>query len=347
MRFGATARVELGFGIKGLADTNVPTYVDNVEIALDIECTVIVSAALKATDESKGAMFMDLRDVRDFTLRINDSELDSQVLEFLEALLERVIRVNLEAQKEIPLTFLIDLEQRAGVPIYEVASRIRGPEREQSGTLSIGIDTYNSGDPEKIGHIVPHGSGFGCVISRGFFLEQAWPRVRSRFFPHWVDRRTKIWRPKMDLRDGHVWFYVEARRRMDCLPDVDATAKVKLVFRAFRGPNGEWRTRLVAPGKPDVEVDFWDRLFYTFVVGLLGSTLGLGMIGMIVLNVLIAIFEDKTETNIANKLQEASVGFRERIPGTNIVAAASTPIAPTITRRRIFAHGDVVFVEED
>lgn len=346
LNLAATAKLKLTFSYLDFPSGTVPSLSDKLTVDVKVTARAVGTAEIRTDASGKAAVYLNLKDLQNLDLQISGAAVPPLVEELVRAAIERIAQTEL-ADIKLPLTFGFDRNSRAGVPIVKAASRIRRPDNGRPGTLSIAIDTTNSGDPTTIPHIIPAGDHFGFVTTKYFLVKQAWPIVRDREFPR-MEQGLRIHDPEFDLRDYYIYFRVKATKEIDCLPDVNVDATVYLQFEALpKDKDGVQRTRLKAIYK-DIHMDFWDQLFYTLLVGVLLGPLGVGVgvIGMIAFNVIIAVLEGMGETALGNKIQESSVGFRDKIPGTNIIVEASTPIAPTIYNDLIFGFGDAAFYPE-
>lgn len=325
---------------------SLPGFSDTLPVEVDISARAIGTAELKNTTATRAAVYLNLITLQNLQVTLAGTTLPPAVEDLVSAVIQRIAQTEL-GRVVLPLSFDFEQIQRAGVPITVVASRIRAPSGVNPGSLTIAIDTTGAGDPTSIPNIIPATDHFGFIATRTFLIDQAWPIIASQEFPT-EQQGVKIHDPVLDLRDNFIYFFVKATKEIDCLPDVNADVTVKMVFESFQ-ESGVFRTRLKSLGDPDISIDFWDRLFYTVLFGLiLGAVggVGIGIIGMIAFNVVIAVLEGKGETAIGNAIQKSSVGFKDKIPGTNIVVEASTPIAPTVYSDMIFGYGDAVFYVE-
>lgn len=343
---GLSGFVEVEFGIFPLLSPTHREFQQTMRIDIAVELTAIGTAVISPTTDQRHAVFLDLRDLRDLEIAINNQDLSENILSFLRALLLRLARTHLAEQPPIPLSFDVETVQRAGVPIIAVWSRILSGHGSRPGTLSICLDTTGQGDPKAIEHIVPPGSGFALLATRNFLLNQVWPLRRNSMFPH-RDGRVTIHNPQLDLKQGHIWSRVEAVYKVNCLPDIDARATARMNFVAFRHDD-VWLSRINPVGDPDIELDPGDRIFYTVIAGFLLSLFGIGSVvsNALILNIIIEALLGRVEQQAGEALKGFNIGFRDRIPDTNIVVAASTPIVPAVTPEGITAHGDVVLSVE-
>lgn len=345
LTIGVTGAAELSMTLLQLLSPTHAEFQDTIRFDIRASARIVVTAEIRPAGGNQSAVFLDLRDLRDVSVDLTTADLPAELVGFLESVIVRVLRTEFASHAATPVSFKFDHDFRAGVPLAAVRSRVRPPGNNVAGTLSIGFDTIGQADPAAIDHIIPAGSHFALVTTRDFLLEQAWPVAKAKFFPGGEmhpDDGVTVRKPYLDMRDGdggHVFFQAEVEKAVDCLPDPTATVKVKLRFTAFQDPEGVWRTRLDTIGDPDVDMDFWDQVFYTFVGGLV-----FGAMGIIVVTILIEVLEDVAGHKAGDLFETFNVGFREKIPGTNIVVAASTPIEPSVNSRRIYAFGDAAFL---
>jgi hypothetical protein len=335
--------ISLDFNILKLSNPTDSEYQKALTIQVDCSVRGVGTAKVTPFGGSKSAVSLDLKEVRDLKITLTNA-FPENLSDYLSQLLRRIIRTKFKETGPTPMTFGFDNAQRSGIPIRAIGTRIRPPANGLPGTLAIALDTTGNGDATVIPHIIPSGNHYAIVITREFLIGQVWPAVGKPQFPFDAGDGVTVYNPNLDMQEGYIWFEVDAKKDITCLPSIHAHASVRLGFQSFL--DGKiYRTRLLPLQKPDVELNFWDELFYVFVGGLLGSAVGLGEVAVVVLIVLVRILEDKLGTDAGEKIRGFSVGFEEKIPGTDIIIAASTPVQPQIHYDRIFGFGDAVFYQ--
>ena len=349
LNLDATAKLRLTFLYLDFPAGAVPSLSDNLEVDIRISARAVGTAEIRNSGPDNAAVYLNLVDLKLIDVKIAPTTLPPLVQQLIQAAIERIVQTEV-APIVLPLSFDFERVRRAGVPI-RVASRIRQPVGGTRGTLSIAVDTDPfGGDPSTIPHIIPDQCHFGFVTTRHFLVDQAWPIVRDQQFPM-TQQGVQIHDPQLDLKDYYIYFFVKATKDITCLPSLNADVTLNLQFESFQDQKngvGVYRTRLKVI-YDDVDLSLFDKLFYSvllfLILGPVGGV-GVGLIGVVALNVVIAVLEGKAETDLSNTIQASSVGFRNKIPGTNIVVEASTPIAPTIYSDLIFGYGDAAFYPE-
>ena len=322
-------------------------YQQTIPTQVNANVSAIATAQIGPNPDQAGqsAVFLSLANITNIWATLSDASLPTDLAKFLAALITRIVHVELGRQGTIPLTFGFESLKRSGVNITRITTHILPPAGGAPGSLSIGIDTFSPprGNILKISNIIPSGSSYGMVVIQSFLIGQVWPEQKAAQFPIDAGSGISIHDPELQMREGELWFQVQATKDMgSCLPDVNATGTVDLGFHAYQ-VNQIWQTQLNPLHDPDIDVDFWDQVFYSAIALLLGDVVGLGPILMIVLNIIIAILEGWASAKVTDRVRGFSVGFSEKIPGTNITASASTPVQPEIHADQIYGYGDAVF----
>ena len=345
LNLAATAKLTLTFSYLDFPTGSLPSVTDTLEADITLSGRVVGTAEIRSVNPGQGAVYLNLVALEALTVTVSGPSFPPLVQQLIQSAIERIIQTEV-AGIPMPMSFLFNTQNRAGIPITALASRIRPPAGGNPGTLSIAIDTKATptGDPTKIPHIIPTSSEFACIATRDFIIGQVWPAV-VQYIPK-EEAGFKISNPFLTMENYDLYFSVHASKDITCLPSINADVVVKAQF-ALLPPdqNGVQRARLNAIYE-DVSMDFFDQLFYTVLLGLLCGILGgplAGLIAMVAVNVVIAVFEDIAEVDIGNSINETSIGFRDKIPGTDIVVDASTPQAPTIYADLIYGYGNAVF----
>jgi hypothetical protein len=345
LNLAASAKLSLTFSYFDFPTGSLPSVTDTLEADVTLSARVVGTAEIRSVGSSKGAVYLNLVALEALTVTVSGPSFPPLVQQLIQSTIERLIQTEI-AGMQAPLSFSFNMQNRAGIQITALASQIRPPAGGNPGTLSIAVDTKKTptGDPTKIPHIIPSGCEFACIATKDFIIGQVWPTV-IQYIPK-EESGFQISNPSLTMENYDLYFSVHAHKDITCLPGIDADVVVKAQF-ALVPPdqNGVQRARLNAISD-SVSLSFFDQLFYTLLLGLLCGILGgplAGLIAMVAVNVVIAVLEDIAEVNIKNSVNQSSIGFRDQIPGTNIIVEASTPQAPTIYADMIYGYGNAVF----
>jgi len=346
--------IAFNLAIHGTAEADVdilqfisPTHSDyrqQLNVSFSAQATLVATVRIAPVANQESAVYADFRSIRDLNITINDTALSPSLDVFLAVLLERILLTKLGDVGQVPLTFQFNNFQRSGIAIKKIFSRILPPLGTSPACLAIAFDTFGDCVVTSITNLVPSGAGFAFTTSRRFLLNQVWPQVLLPQIPT-EDNGVQIKNPSLDMQNGYLFVSVDFEKDIDCLPSITGTASAKLAFSVTKGTDGIYRGSLITLGNPDIEISVWDQIFYGILVGILGNAIVPGSFSIfaVLTVVLIQVFQDVLGGDASNVIDSFSIGFKQTIPGTHIIAEASTPQAPQIATNQIFAYGDAAF----
>lgn len=337
-----------------------PNNLDYSEtITFDVETNIDAQGppCMEKTNGDFGAVFIKIND--ESTMKVHDIKVFNSVMSdelkvYLEKAVYRIAKVQLAKFKRIAVSYEFDRTKRNGTTPESFIPKIVGSPPgalRNSNALSMSW-TFPGNTGEAKVNLIPGGADYYVRLNRKLIDFLFLTLKPSEPFKAYESGSTTVWMDGLKLAMKNGYFEVDAHAwiAVKCLPDPDAYAKVKLNFESFEEIDEGvtvFHTRLHSVGDPEIRMSIWDRILYS-LIGLIfvGSIFGaeLAFVIVVLLNVFISMLEHNGGIWAGNAIGSIETGMKGKIPGTNYIALATTPVAPVITEEDVTASGSVKLI---
>lgn len=347
LSIAAVAKLAITAEFLPLSGASLP--VDRERFEVEVGLGIVIETRLDVSPPNpngQSAVVVDLTKIRDLNLTVNGHGLDPLLLGFLNELLNRLVRTELEFEKKIAISQEFDSTSYGGQKLRSIGLRTLVASGNRPASLSIGLDFDGAGSEASLRTLIPSGEDYAFIVRRPVF-DAIWQSKKNQIKS---PGDVRIKNPRLVLMDGFIAFSIEAEYEVFDVGNcgwfswtVEASGRAAFAFESFQ-KDGIYYVRPKLISGPDIDMDDWDEFVLSVLVGFLLSIIGVSWgAGSVVAYIVIEAMIGDIEKDVANKIGGYSIGLRGEVPGTSIVAMSTTPLAPMIFRTGITAHGGIAF----